>query len=88
LFIILTGIEKVYLRLGRPDQQEAPVLTVDEAQKHLEEGQFPPGSMGPKIQAAIDYIKAGGKEVLITKASHLKAALLGRSGTRIIEAKG
>jgi carbamate kinase len=88
LFIILTGIEKVYLRFGRPDQQEAPVLTVDEAQKHLEEGQFPPGSMGPKIQAAIDYIKAGGKEVLITKASHLKAALLGRAGTRIIEAKG
>ena len=88
LFIILTGIEEVYINFGKPDQQEMPVLTVDEAQKYLEEGQFPPGSMGPKIQAAIDYIKAGGKEVLITKASHLKAALLKRSGTRIIEAKG
>jgi carbamate kinase len=88
LFIILTGIEKVYLQFGKPDQQELPVLTVDEAQKYLEEGQFPPGSMGPKIQAAIDYIRAGGKEVLITKASHLKAALLKRSGTRIIAAKG
>jgi carbamate kinase len=88
LFIILTGIEEVYINFGKPDQQEMPVLTVDEALKYLEEGQFPPGSMGPKIQAAIDYIKAGGKEVLITKASHLKAALLKRSGTRIIEANG
>jgi len=88
LFIILTGIEEVYINFGKPDQQEMPVLTVDEAEKYLEEGQFPPGSMGPKIQAAIDYIKAGGKEVLITTASHLKAALLKRSGTRIVEAKG
>jgi carbamate kinase len=84
LFIILTGIEKVCLNFGKPDQQEMPVMTVYEAQKYLEEGQFPPGSMGPKIQAAIDYIRAGGREVLITKASHLKAALLKRSGTRII----
>ena len=88
LFIILTGIEKVYIQFGKPDQQEMSILTVDEAQRYLEEGQFPPGSMGPKIQAAIDYITAGGKEVVITKASHLKAALLKRSGTRIIEAKG
>jgi carbamate kinase len=42
--------------------------------------------MGPKIQAAIEYIGAGGKEVLITSASHLKAALLNRSGTRIVAA--
>jgi carbamate kinase len=88
LFIILTGIERVYTNFGKPSQQEIPLMTVDEAQKHLEEGQFPPGSMGPKIQAAIDYIRAGGKEVLITKASHLKAALLKRSGTRIIQGKG
>jgi carbamate kinase len=84
LFIILTGVERVCLNFGKPDLQEIPVMTVDEAQKYLEEGQFPPGSMGPKIQAAIDYIRAGGREVLITKASHLKAALLKRSGTRII----
>jgi carbamate kinase len=87
LFIVLTGIERVCLNFGKPDQQEVPLMTVDEAQKYLEEGQFPPGSMGPKIQAAIDYIRAGGREVLITKASHLKAALLKRSGTRIIAAE-
>jgi carbamate kinase len=84
LFIILTAVEKVYINFGRPDQQDAPVLTVQEARKLLEDGQFPPGSMGPKILAAVEYIEAGGQEVLITKDSHLKAALRGRSGTRIV----
>ncbi len=84
LFIILTAIERVYIDFGKPGQREAPVLTVDEARKYLAEGQFPPGSMGPKIRAAVEYIEAGGREVLITKDSHLKAALLNRSGTRIV----
>lgn len=84
LFIILTGIPRVYYNFGKPDQKPLPVITVEEARKYLEEGQFPPGSMGPKIRAAIEYIEAGGHEVLITCASHLKAALLNRSGTRIV----
>jgi carbamate kinase len=84
LFIILTAIERVFIDFGKPEQREAPVLTVDEARKHLAEGQFPPGSMGPKIRAAIEYIEAGGREVLITKDTHLKAALINRSGTRIV----
>jgi len=84
LFIILTAIERVFIDFGKPDQREVPVLTVDEARKHLADGQFPPGSMGPKIRAAIEYIEAGGREVLITKDSHLKAALINRSGTRIV----
>lgn len=87
LFIILTAIERVFLDFGRPAQRELPILTVDEARTYLAEGQFPPGSMGPKIQAAIDYIEAGGEEVLITKDSHLRAALLGRSGTRIVRSR-
>ena len=84
LFIILTAIERVFIDFGKPSQREAPVLTVDEARKHLADGQFPPGSMGPKIRAAVEYIEAGGREVLITKDSHLKAALINRSGTRIV----
>jgi carbamate kinase len=83
LFIILTGIEKVYIDFGKPGQRESPGLTIAEAEALLDEGQFPPGSMGPKIRAAIEYIRAGGREVLITDAAHLKAALIGRSGTRI-----
>jgi carbamate kinase len=84
LFIILTGTEKVFVDFGKPGQREAPVLPVAEARRLLDEGQFPPGSMGPKIRAAIEYIEAGGREVLITDAAHLKAALIGRSGTRIV----
>jgi carbamate kinase len=84
LFIILTAIERVFIDFGKPGQREAPVLTVEEARAYLAEGQFPPGSMGPKIRAAIEYIEAGGREVLITKDAHLKAALINRSGTRIV----
>jgi carbamate kinase len=58
-------------------------MTVKEAKEYLDQGQFPPGSMGPKIKAAIEFIQASDKEVLITSASHLKAALLNRSGTKI-----
>jgi carbamate kinase len=83
LFIILTGIDKVYVDFGKPGQREAAVLPIAEAQDLLDQGQFPPGSMGPKIRSAIEYIRAGGREVLITDAAHLKAALIGRSGTRI-----
>lgn len=83
LFIILTSIDRVYLNFGRPYEQPIDVMTVSEAKKYLEEGQFPPGSMGPKIQAAIEYIEGGGEEVLITSANYLKAALIHRAGTRI-----
>jgi len=84
LFIILTAIERVFLDFGKPGQREAPVMTVAEAREYLNQGQFPPGSMGPKITAAIEYIEAGGREVLITKESHLRAALINRSGSRIV----
>ena len=84
LFVILTNVSKVSLNFGKPDETSIPVMTAEEAKKHYDEGQFPPGSMGPKIDAAIEYIQGGGKEVLITSASHLKAALINRSGTRII----
>jgi carbamate kinase len=84
LFIILTAVDRVYLNFGRPDEQGIPVMTVEEAERYSHEGHFPSGSMGPKIRAVIDYIRAGGKEVLITDANHLRAALIGRSGTRIV----
>jgi len=84
LFIILTNVPRVYLNYDQPDRQPIGKITVEEAQKYLEEGQFPSGSMGPKIEAAIEYIQSGGEEVLITSASHLKASLVNRSGTKII----
>ena len=69
--------------LELPSQRPLDEKYKEEAQKYLAQGQFPPGSMGPKIEAAIDYIEGGGREVLITSASQLKAALIDRSGTRI-----
>ncbi len=83
LFISLTNIDRVYLNFGKPDQEGIAVMTVEQAQEYLAQGQFPPGSMGPKIQAAIEYIQNGGKEVLITSANYLKAALINRAGTKI-----
>jgi carbamate kinase len=83
LFIILTNVERVCLNFGKPDEEAISVMTVKQADEYLSQGQFPPGSMGPKIKAAIDFIKAGGKETLITTANHLKAALINRSGTKI-----
>jgi len=87
LFIILTNVPRVYLNYGQPEETPLSVLTVDEAQKYLAQEHFPPGSMGPKIEAAIEYVRSGGKEVLITSANHLKASLINRSGTKIIAAQ-
>ncbi|MBE0460845.1 MAG: carbamate kinase [Candidatus Aminicenantes bacterium] len=84
LFIILTNVPRVYINFDTPDETPISLMTIQEAQKHLDEGQFPSGSMEPKIKAAMEYIRSGGKEVLITSASHLKAALINRSGTKII----
>src|SRR6202022_1968614 len=74
LFIILTGVERVCRDFGRPTEKPLPVLTVAEAKRLLSDGQFPPGSMGPKVDAAIRYVEAGGKEGLITRAETLSEA--------------
>ncbi len=84
MLIILTGVEKVYLNFGKPDQRALDKLTIEEAQKYLDEGHFPRGSMGPKIEASIRFVKETGREALITDMAKLKEALEGRTGTRIV----
>jgi carbamate kinase len=84
LFIILTGVPRVSLDFGKPTQRDVEKLTAAEAEKHLKDGQFPPGSMGPKIEAAIQFVRRCGKEVLITDVEHLREAFEGKSGTRIV----
>lgn len=84
IYIVLTGVPQVAINFGKPNMKYLDKITVAEAEQYMAEGHFPPGSMGPKISAALDYIKAGGKEVLITSAEMLEAALKGESGTRII----
>ena len=84
LFIILTGVAKVSIDFGKPTQKVLDRMTVDEAEKHLADGQFPPGSMGPKIQASIQFVKATGHNVLITDVEHLREALAGADGTLVV----
>lgn len=84
-YVILTGVSKVALDFGKPTQRWIDRMTMSEAQKHLAEGQFPPGSMGPKIESAINFIKAGGHEVMITTAEALSKEPYETVGTRIVK---
>jgi len=84
LFIILTQVAQVAENYGRPNQRWLAELPVAKAREMLEHNQFPPGSMGPKIRAAIAFVEKTGKEVLITDAEHLKEALARNSGTYIV----
>jgi carbamate kinase len=83
LFLISTAVEKVALNFGKPDQKLLDRMTLAEAKKYYKEGHFPPGSMGPKIQAIISYLENGGKEALITNPENIERALRGETGTRI-----
>lgn len=83
IYVVLTGVSKVAIDFGKPTQRTVDHLTVAEAQRYLAEGQFPAGSMGPKIEAAIQFVTRAGKQVLITDVEHLRDALAGREGTLI-----
>ncbi len=76
LYMIITGVDKVCINFGKPDQKAIDVMTVSEAKKYLAEGQFPPGSMGPKIQSAIEYVEKGGKEAIITSQENITNAMI------------
>ncbi len=82
-FIILTDVAYVYLDYGTDRQQALDYITVQEAYQYLKEGKFGEGNMAPKIQAAINFIEAGGKEVLITDLKGIK----NQKGTKIIKSK-
>jgi carbamate kinase len=85
LLVITTAVEKVALGWGTPEQRWVDRLTLAEAQAYLAEGtHFAAGSMAPKIQACVNYLEAGGGEVLITDPAHLPAAIRGETGTRIV----
>lgn len=83
-FYILTDVPKVCLRFNKPDQKSLDIITVDEAQKYYDDGEFAAGSMGPKILAAIKFIKGGGKETIITDSTMLGDP---NGGTRIVSSK-
>ena len=83
-FIMLTGVEQVALDFGKPTQRAVGRLTVSEARQHHREGQFPPGSMGPKIDAALNYLDAYDGTVVITSLERAFDALTGDAGTHVV----
>ncbi len=82
--VILTGVPVVYRSYGMPEQEPLHLLTATEAERLLAAGEFPPGSMGPKIEAALRFIFAGGKEVVITSVEQVDRAFRHDVGTHIV----
>ena len=84
LFVVSTGVEKVAVNFGKPDQRWLDRIGLDEARRYFAEGQFPKGSMGPKIEAVIAFLEGGGSRALITDPPNLGRALSGATGTHIV----
>lgn len=81
--IILTGVERVAVNFGKPEQRFLDTMNLAEAAGHMADGQFPAGSMGPKIDAAMGYVRSGRGTAIITSIDKLKEAVRGETGTRI-----
>ncbi len=84
ILMILTEVEKVSLNFNKPDQKDLDQITVDEAKQYIAEGHFAPGSMLPKVQAAVNFVKDNpGKKAIITSLFKALDALEGKTGTTI-----
>lgn len=85
LLIILTAVEKVAVNFGKPDQKDIDVMTVAEAEDYIHQGQFAPGSMLPKVQAAVEFVKSGpDRRALITLLEKAREGVSGNTGTLIV----
>jgi carbamate kinase len=82
----LTGVDRVAVEFGKPGQRFLDRLTVVEARRLLAAGEFPPGSMGPKVEAAIEFVETGGERAVITSLDRIAEAAAGRAGTAILRA--
>jgi len=85
IFVIATEVEGVALHFGKPDETFLRTLTIRDAAEYLKQGQFPPGSMGPKVEAAMRYMEKSGKRAVITSIETIEQAVEGTAGTEIIE---
>jgi len=81
ILIIATDVEKVALNYGRVDYKYLDKVSTSNAKDFLRQGHFPPGSMGPKIQAVINFLESGGEQAIITSIEKIKEALEGKAGT-------
>ena len=84
MLVILTAVEKVAINFGKPDQKGLDTLTPDEARKYIDEKQFAPGSMLPKVQAAMSFAESKpGRVALITLLEKAAEGIEGKTGTRV-----
>jgi len=84
LFLISTAVPQIALNYGKPDQQWLDKISLAEAKQYLQQGHFAKGSMGPKVQAIINYLEAGGKQALVTNPENIGRALAGETGTWVV----
>lgn len=84
LLIILTAVDGVYLRFGKPDAIRLGAVTLAECERYIHERHFPTGSMGPKVEAIYNFLQRGGRRGLITSAERLFEALDGKAGTHFV----
>ena len=84
LFVISTAVEKVCLNFGKPNQITLDTITTSEAEQYIAEGHFAPGSMLPKVQAIVDFVKTTGNTGLITDPEHLYGSLYEGKGTKVV----
>jgi carbamate kinase len=84
IFMIATDVNAVALDYGKPGQKFLRRLSMAEAMRYAEQGHFPPGSMGPKVEAAVEFLRGGGRRALITSVGAIEKALSGEAGTEII----
>jgi carbamate kinase len=82
--MLLTAVPQVAINFGKPDQQLLSSVTLAELKAYNAAGHFPPGSMGPKIEAAIGFLEGGGKRVIIAKLDQAVPALRGETGTHVV----
>lgn len=87
ILLILTAVEKVYINYKKPDEKALDVISSDEAQRYLDEGHFAPGSMMPKVKAAIRFARSRkGRRAIITSLEKAYDALSGKTGTVVVDA--
>jgi len=83
VLLILTDVDAVYINYGSENQKKLGKVSLKEVEEYYRQGQFPPGSMGPKILAAIRFLENGGKKAIISSIEHAWDALEGKAGTQI-----
>jgi carbamate kinase len=84
--VVLTEVEQVQIGFGTPHAESLAHLAVDEARRLLAAGEFPEGSMGPKVRACVEFVSAGGRRAVIGALSQAREVVLGSSGT-VVEAQ-